>query len=116
MEVAIVFAALPSTTNVADAGPSAASDGVEAGMAGKPAGSVSQMRPHAVSVWLALDAALDAAVDGAADVSGGVDPLGEAVAVLDPQAATTTVATNPRPRTRGFNGEWRMTDGITRPS
>lgn len=77
-------------------------DGVEPGMAGKPVGRVSQMRPHVVSVWPAADTALGAPADGAVDVTGGVDRLGEAVEAGDPHAVSRTAAISARPRTRRF--------------
>src|SRR6478752_10444069 len=91
--VATVLAASPSTVKTADAGPAAASsDGVEPVMAGKVAGSVSQIRPQSVSVWLVaepppLDAA-DAPEDGAAETGTGVDTLGATEAPLAVHAAS----------------------------
>src|SRR5207302_1229366 len=58
---ATVAATLPGTARVADAGPLAPSSaGTEPAKRGKSAGIVSQMRPHAVSVWPVAAVPLDA--------------------------------------------------------
>ena len=95
-------------TNVADAGPVAASsDGLAPGIGGKPLGRVSQIRPHSVSVWPAsaavlgaVEAAELAAVDGA---GGAAEALPEGPP--DPQAASTSVAMGPRPERNDSCGQ-----------
>ena len=81
---------------IAEAGPAdASSDGVEPAMAGKVAGSVSQIRPQSVSVWLVVDppplAAAPADDDGAAELATGVEGLGATDAPLDVHAASPTM-------------------------
>ena len=108
MAVATNLATLPSMTSVADAGPvDASSDGLEPGIFGKVLGSVSQMRPHAVSVWLVGDPPLPAVAGDAADVAAGVEARGDAEDEVDEQAASAKATVTARPITRRPAGEWR---------
>ena len=97
--VAIVFAALPLTVNVAEAGPVAASsDGVEPAIVGNPDGRLSQMRPQSVSDWLAVPWLPAAAV--AVATAAGDDGVGDADEPADEHAASAIAATTDRPMTR----------------
>lgn len=93
--VVIALAASPLTTNVAEAGPLAPSpEAVAPWIVGKPAGSLSQILPQSVSVWVGLDSAAVAADDGpleaAIDAAAVEDGLAEAEDVADPQPASST--------------------------
>jgi hypothetical protein len=74
---------------------------------GKPDGRSSQIRPHAVSVWLVADeppaagaadeppAGLATTIDRVPDVVAAVEPAGDAV-VPDPHAKTRNTTTTER--------------------
>ena len=116
---AIAFGSPPGTENLALAGPALASVArALPGNRGKPAGTVSQIRPHSVSVW---PAAMDA--DGVVDRLGGDDasPLvvvagtSFVVAPADVVGEETGV---PQAASRSARGSikkrWHGRDGIVR--
>jgi hypothetical protein len=99
---------------MAEAGPAAASSGVEPGMVGKPLGSVSQMRPQSVSVWLVAELPLAAAgaladeAVAAVDASAlGLPALGDADPPADEHAASASDAARVRPIARRCVVAWR---------
>jgi hypothetical protein len=113
----MALAVSPLTTRVAEAGPvEASSDGVDPVIFGKSAGRVSQMRPHAVSVWPAVDPPLGPTVgaddapagDGTVDAAADAARLGDDDVAVDVHAASAKVAARPRPITLRQRGERRM--------
>jgi hypothetical protein len=113
--VAVASSGPDPTENAALTGPAIESAGVEVPGRGNESGSASQIRPHAVSVWVGVllgapggdavappgtgvssaaggDVATDGAADGGDEAAGG-----EGVAVELPQAAANNIAARRAP-------------------